>query len=62
MTSSGGAGPQAHLAAHTNLVPMPVPFQYIHIPEYRINTSAMVSDCCILFAQAPVMFVFSQHK
>lgn len=62
MTSPGGAGTETHLAARTNLVKYmslhTLRFQYIHIPAYLINTSFLVSDCCILFAQVPVIFIF----
>lgn len=34
----------------------------IHIPVYTINISILLSDDCILFAQAPVMFYFLQHE
>lgn len=31
-------------------------------PVYMINISVPASDSCILFAKAPVMFIFLQHK
>lgn len=34
----------------------------IHIPVYTINISILLSDDCILFAQAPVMLYFLEQK
>lgn len=36
--------------------------EVIHIPLYLINASIFVSNYCILFVQAPVMFIFYNAK